>query len=182
MADQDKPVVDGGAGNVEQIRDILFGAQMREYERRFLDLDRRLEADLARLRESQEKRVAEVEKRIDDQLDQLGKRLHQEMQERGSALADLESNLQQAARTARGELDKTLDALGQELAAKDERQRAALADAQASAQARAGETESALSRIGAELHASKVGREDLSALLSELALRLKGDVDSSTPK
>lgn len=33
----------GPASEVERIRDIIFGAQMREYERRFKELERRLE-------------------------------------------------------------------------------------------------------------------------------------------
>ena len=32
----------GGDRNVEQIRDILFGGQMRDYERRFLEITQRL--------------------------------------------------------------------------------------------------------------------------------------------
>lgn len=182
MSDPKKPAADGADRNVDQIRDILFGGQMRDYERRFQELNQRLEADLARLRDAQDKRLAQIDKRIDDQLDKLGKLLRQEIQDRNSAVDDLESRLQQAARTARAEINKSLDALGQEIAASDERQRAALADAQAGLQAHIGETESALSRSGAELRAEKVGREDLAALLTEFALRLKGDFDLPTPK
>ena len=53
MADPKKPAADGGADrNVDQIRDILFGGQMRDYERRFQDLNQRFEAELVRLRRS----------------------------------------------------------------------------------------------------------------------------------
>jgi hypothetical protein len=90
--------------------------------------------------------------------------------------------LQQAARTARGEINKGLEGLGHELAASDERLRNALADLHTTVSARAGDTETALSRTGAELRAEKVGREDLAALLTEFALRLKGDFDLPFPK
>jgi hypothetical protein len=90
---------------------------------------------------------------------------------------DLESRLQQAARTARGEINKALEALGRELAQSDERLRGAIADLNASLSARAGDSEAALSRAGAELRAEKVGRDDLAALLTEFALRLRGDFD-----
>jgi hypothetical protein len=62
----------------------------------------------------------------------------------------------------------------------DERLRAALADLTDTFNARVDGTESALSRSGAQLHAEKVGREDLAALLSEFALRLTGDFDLPT--
>lgn len=183
MADPKKPAADAGADrNVDQIRDILFGGQMRDYERRFQELNQRLEAELARMREAQDKRLAQIDKRIDDQLDKLGKLVRQEVQDRNSAVDDLESRLQQAARTARGEVNKALEALEHELAAGDERHRDALADLQSTVSARAGDTEAALSRSNEELRADKVGRDDLAALLTEFALRLKGDFDLPTLK
>lgn len=183
MADPKKPAADGGADrNVDQIRDILFGGQMRDYERRFQELNARLEADLARLRDTQDKRLAQIDKRIDDQLEKLGKLVRQEVQDRNGAVDDLESRLQQAARTARGEINNALEGLAHELAASDERLRNAIADLHASASARASDTESALSRTGEQLRAEKVGREDLAALLSEFALRLKGEFDLPTPR
>jgi exonuclease VII large subunit len=183
MADPKKPAADAGADrNVDQIRDILFGGQMRDYERRFQELNQRFEAELARMRDAQDKRLAQIDKRIDDQLDKLGKLLRQEIQDRNSAVDDLESRLQQAARTARSEVNKALEALGQELANGDERHRAALADLEAGIAARVGETETAMSRGNEELRAEKVGRDDMAALLTEFALRLKGDFDLPTLK
>ncbi len=183
MADPKKPAAENGADrNVDQIRDILFGGQMRDYERRFQELNQRLEADLTRLRDTQEKRLAQIDKRIDDQLEKLGKLVRQEVQDRNSAVDDLESRLQQAARTARGEINKALEGLGHELTTSDERLRSALADLHTTAAARSTDTEAALARTGAELRADKVGRDDLAALLTEFGLRLKGDFDLPLPK
>ena len=183
MADPKKPGADrAGDHNVEQIRDILFGGQMRDYERRFQELNQRLEADLARARDTQDKRLAQIDKRIDDQLEKLAKLVRQEIEDRNGAVDGVESRLQQATRTARGEINKALDGLSHDLAASDERLRGAIADLHAATSARAGEAESALSRTGAELRAEKVGRDDLAALLTEFGLRLKGDFDLPTPK
>ncbi|HEV7490558.1 MAG TPA: hypothetical protein VGO25_07105 [Rhodanobacteraceae bacterium] len=183
MADSKKPATDGAADrNVDQIRDILFGGQMRDYERRFQELNQRLEAELARMREAQDKRLAHIDKRVDDQLEKIGKLLRQEIQDRNRSIDDLESRLQQASRTSRGEVAASLDANAQELAATDERLRGVLADLQKAAHSRAGETEAAMGRLGAELRGEKVGREDLAALLTEFALRLKGDFDLPSAK
>jgi hypothetical protein len=176
MADK-KATGDGAERNVDQIRDILFGGQMRDYERRFVEFDARLEAELARLRDAQEKRLAQIDKRIDESLDKLGKLLRQEIQDRNRSLDDLESRIQQAARTSRSEVATSLDAHAAELAATDERLRSAVADVAKATHARAGETEGALARLAADLRDEKVGREDLAALLAELALRLRGDFD-----
>jgi len=183
MADPKKPAADGGADrNVDQIRDILFGGQMRDYERRFQDLNQCFEAELVRLRDAQDKRLAQIDKRLDDQLEKLGKLVRQEIEDRNGAIDDLESRLQQAARTARGEVNKALEALARELARSDERLRDTISELGASLHARAGEADSALARAGAELRAEKVGRDDLAALLTEFALRLRGDFDLPSPK
>jgi hypothetical protein len=177
MADK-KPAGDGAQErNVDQIRDILFGGQMRDYERRFQELNQRLEAELARLRDAQEKRLAQIDKRIDEQLEKLGKLLRQEIQDRNRSIDDVESRLQQAARTSRGEISASLDAHALELASTDERLRGVLADMHKATHARVGESDAAMARLGAELRGEKVGREDLAALLTEFALRLKGDFD-----
>jgi hypothetical protein len=173
-----KPATDGAQDrNVDQIRDILFGGQMRDYERRFGELNARLEAELARMREAQDKRLAHIDKRIDDQLEKIGKLLRQEIQDRNRSIDDLESRLQQAARTTRGEVAASLDAHAHELAATDERLRSVVADVQKATLARAGDADAAMARLGTELRDEKVGREDLAALLAEFALRLKGDFD-----
>ncbi|HEX5121956.1 MAG TPA: hypothetical protein VFV97_01820 [Rhodanobacteraceae bacterium] len=177
-----KKATDGADRNVDQIRDILFGGQMRDYERRFQELHQRLEAELARMRDAHEKRLAHIDKRVDDQLDKLGKLLRQEVQDRNRSVDDLESRLQQAARSARGEVAASLDAQEKELAATDERLRAAVADVHKATHARAGEIEGVVMRVAAELRDEKVGREDLAALLAELALRLRGDFELPPPK
>lgn len=176
MSEPKKPATDAD-GNVDQIRDILFGGQMRDYERRFQEMGQRLEAEMSRLRDSQDKRLAQIDKRLDEQFDKLSRQLRQEVTDRNQAVDDLESRMQQAARTARSEINNALDGLEGELKAVDERLRDALAELSSALNVRASEAAAAVSRASTELRAEKVGREDLSALLTELALRLKGDFD-----
>ena len=42
MSDPKKPADAGAERNVDQIRDILFGGQMRDYERRFEEFGQRI--------------------------------------------------------------------------------------------------------------------------------------------
>ncbi len=81
--------------NVDQIRDILFGGQMRDYERRFLDLSQRLESESQRLHSDLDKRLGQLEKRVDDQFDKLTKQLRQEIADRSAGIDDLETRMQQ---------------------------------------------------------------------------------------
>lgn len=170
--------LDAGADrNVDQIRDILFGGQMRDYERRFQELNERIEADLASLRQDQERRFNQLDKRLDEQLERLSKALRQEVSDRTASQDDLESRLGQSARSQRSEINTAIDALGQELSAGEERLRSALAELDAALKDQAGRLNQSLTRSRDELRADKVGREDLAALMTELALRLKGDFD-----
>jgi uncharacterized protein YukE len=178
MSDPKKPASDAGADrNVDQIRDILFGGQMRDYERRFQELGQRLEAEMTRMRDSQEKRHAQLEKRLDEQFEKLSKQVRQEVTDRTQAVDDLETRIQQSARTARSEINSALDAQAHELTRTDERLREAIAELASLLNERADEASASLARASNDLRAEKVGREDLSALFTELSLRLKGDFD-----
>lgn len=163
--------------NVDQIRDILFGGQMRDYERRFLELSQRLETESQRLHNDLDQRLGQLERRVDDQFDKLGKQLRQEIGDRSAGIDDLETRMQQGQRTLRGELQGGLQALESDLAAKDERQREGLSELRAQLLARAGELAQSLARTEGDLRADKVGRNDLAGMLTELALRLNGELD-----
>ena len=182
MTDKKQADTDGaGDRNVDQIRDILFGGQMRDYERRFVELAQKLEQEAARLRGEMEKRVAALEKRFDDASEKLARQVRQEINDRGKACDDLESRVQQAARTARNEINAALGELQSDLEAADERERKALAEVAGSLAKASKEHESALGAARSELRSEKVGREDLAALMTELALRLKGDFELPPP-
>lgn len=168
--------------NVDQIRDILFGGQMRDYERRFLELSQRLESESQRLHDDLDKRLAQLEKRVDDQFEKLGKQLRQEVADRTQGIDDLETRMQQGQRTLRGELQGGLQALEADLDAKDERQREALAELRQLLATRVSELNAALSRSDQELRSDKVGRSDLAALLTEVALRLNGEFELPTTR
>jgi hypothetical protein len=168
MADKNKPGGDEADRNVDQIRDILFGTHMRDYERRFLALEERVDAGLAQLRDQHDERFAKLERAVEDGFERLGELLRRETAERNGALDELDARTQERARTAQADIERRL-------AESDERQRSAV-DRTA---ARFGEAEAALARAGGELDANKVGREDLAALLAEFAQRLRGD--SGTP-
>ena len=54
----------GEAGSVDKIRDILFGAQMRDYEARFARLEEQLMKETAEIRETSRRRSEQLESYI----------------------------------------------------------------------------------------------------------------------
>ena len=75
-----------GAGNVEQIRDILFGVQMRDYERRFSDLEARLTQEAATLRDDIRARFDALELAMRQQFNALSESLGNERDNRTGAV------------------------------------------------------------------------------------------------
>src|SRR6516165_2538276 len=75
--------------NVDKIRDILFGANMREYEKRFARLEERLTKSSEALRDDLKKRFEALESYVKDELESLGSRLKAEKAERSENLKEL---------------------------------------------------------------------------------------------
>jgi len=75
--------------NVDKIRDILFGSNMREYEKRFARLEERLNKSSEALREDLKKRFDSLESYVREELESLGQRLKAEKSERADSLKEL---------------------------------------------------------------------------------------------
>ncbi len=65
----------GTAGNVDKIRDILFGSQMKDYETRFSRLEETLTNQTTELRESTKKRMDGLEAYFKKEVEALQSRL-----------------------------------------------------------------------------------------------------------
>ena len=86
---------DPAAGNnLDKIRDILFGAQVRDHERRFTKLEAQLLAEAAQLRHDLKERFASLEQYIRTEVDQVTGRLTAEEQGRTDAISRLTTELQ----------------------------------------------------------------------------------------
>src|ERR1700691_6741055 len=73
------PELEGHEGaNVDKIRDILFGSQMRDYDKRFGRLEDRLIKDAESLRDEMKKRFETLEAFVQKELESLGVRLKTE--------------------------------------------------------------------------------------------------------
>jgi hypothetical protein len=80
-------------GSLEKIRDILFGNQMRDYEKRFARLEERLIKENGDLREETRKRLDTIENYIRDEIDSLTERVNYEPTARDEAVSQLNLEL-----------------------------------------------------------------------------------------
>jgi hypothetical protein len=153
-----------GAGNVEKIRDILFGPQMRDYEHRFARLEETLMKESADLRESTRKRFDALETYIRKEFEALESRLKSERDERGNLgdvlvkrIGELHDQTSAAQRDLRGAI------LEQSKDLREEMERRHL------------EMSATLERRFQELRKDKTDRAALAALFNEVALRLNDE-------
>jgi hypothetical protein len=84
--------------NLEKVRDILFGAQMRDYERRFAHVEEGLRRESTDLREETRLRFDSLENYIKQEIAALGASVKAEMDEIRRKHEDLSSTLSRETR------------------------------------------------------------------------------------
>src|SRR5579863_8550038 len=72
----------GGVENLDKVRDILFGSQIRDNERRFSRLEERVAKETADLREESRKRLESLDGYVRKELQSLLERVKGEQSQR----------------------------------------------------------------------------------------------------
>ena len=170
---------DASDNKMDQIRELMFGGVVRDFDRRIKELNALMESELARVAADYERRIAGLEARLDPQIEKLGAQLRQESAARTSALDDIDVRFGQAQRTQRSEINAVLQQHEDNAAASEARARDALAQLDERTQAALQAVREALSSARSELGGQKLAREDLADLMAEVSLRLRGAQDAS---
>jgi polyhydroxyalkanoate synthesis regulator phasin len=159
-------------GNVDKIRDILFGGQMRDYDKRFKRLEDRVSQENMNFREEIFQRLKVLEERMDSEIDSLSEKSKLERQERQAALADLEREL----KGLKNELNNRITQFDEQISRdiKNLRQQTLSKFQEISLQIRQQNDSltGLLNQEVAQLHDDKVNRSDLATFFHEMAVRL----------
>jgi hypothetical protein len=83
-------------GNLDKVRDLLFGGQMRDYDRKFARLEDRLIKETADLRDEVRKRLSALEAYMKTEVESLSDRLRAEQDGRSSSDKELGRELRDA--------------------------------------------------------------------------------------
>ncbi len=75
-----------GSGNLDKVRDILFGAQSREYEKRFARLEERLLKEATELRNDLKSHFDSLEMYVRKEVESLTERMKTEHNEKSEAM------------------------------------------------------------------------------------------------
>jgi hypothetical protein len=165
-------VLRGGAGNVDKIRDILFGSQMRDYESRFARLEETLVKETMEIRDTNKRRFDQLENYIKGELEALQNRLKAERDERsdkdGQQSRDLKDLGDNMSRRIRDLDDRETDS--ERKLRNDLLQQAR--DLTDEIRARHEEMASLVDKRVSELRDGKTDRAALASMFNEVALRL----------
>jgi hypothetical protein len=168
--------VEPDMGNIDKIREILFGGNMREYDRRFSRVEEQLVKESLELREDTRKRFEALEAFVKAELAALSDRLQAEQRTRDDGVSGLWRGVHEASQalsaklgeaqeqTARAHSELRQQILSQSKDLNDEMRR------------RQDEVTALIQREVADLNHGKTDRSSLATLLTEMAMRLNNDL------
>lgn len=168
--------VEPDMGNIDKIRDILFGGHMRDYDRRFTRVEEQLVKESLELREDTKKRFEALEAFVKAELAALADRLQAEQRTRDDAVSGLWRGVHESSQvlsaklgeaqeqTARAHSELRQQILSQSKDLNDEMRR------------RQDDVTALIQREVADLNHGKTDRSSLATLLTEMAMRLNNDL------
>lgn len=162
-------------GNVDKIREILFGGNMRDYDKRFSRLEERLAKESSDLRSETKRLFDSLETFVKKEFEALSNRLESEQKLRHESVQDVSQELRYTAKA----LDAKLAQFDTQTTQAQRELREQLLDQSKSLseeiRRKHDDVSSVLDRQVKELNHEKTDRASLSALFTEVALRLNND-------
>jgi uncharacterized phage infection (PIP) family protein YhgE len=165
--------------HLDQVRDILFGENLRTYEDRLARLEKHLMQEHSELRDATDARFDALESHLRQELGALSTRLEGEAATRTETLKSLTREFRETVDAVGKRVDKLDD--GTAKLGSDLREHTAEQIKSLSVQLReqANTLSTLLERKFEELRAEKADRASLAAVFAEMATRLSGKKDSS---
>ncbi len=158
--------------NVDKIREILFGGKMRDYEQRFVELEKRLVRSIEQTSAKFEKQIERIDAYAKREIDKISEQVKAERKARLDEGRSGARELKEFSQQVEGwfaEVEEQIEGDTREL-------RAALAEYNDELSGLIQETHDQLAKNideSNELASSKVANDDLARLFSEIAERVK---------
>ncbi len=171
-----------GSGNLEKVREILFGSQARDYERRFSRLEDRLVKESLDLRDEMKKRFDSLESFIKKEIDSLNSRLRSEAESREKADQELSHAMAEIARAFEKRASQIEEHMAKETAEIRDQMLQQYKNLMDEILKKHKEISASLERDARELRSDKVDRFALASMFNEVALRLNNNLIIPIPE
>jgi hypothetical protein len=174
----DTAVADDTPENLDKVRDILFGGQMRAVDQRLAALEERMHREVATLQADIDKRLVALESYVKKELELLAEKLKAEQSKRSEDLKALGSDLKEGLKSVERRLAKLDDTSSK---ADADLRTAILEQTKNTTQQLQQLSESAsadLQRAVLELRGEKLDTASLVQLFSDMAVHLTEDLSA----
>ena len=161
--------------NVDKIRDILFGNQMRDFDRKFNQLEERIASDLTNLRKENSLQIESLQTFIESEIEILASKLSSEEKTRIDEMDDMDAGLKKNVKQIDKKIadaGKSLDTHSREMNQKMLKQSQ---DFNIEMNSQFEQTRKRMDDYKRELTASKVDKSILAEMLNSLALQINAD-------
>jgi hypothetical protein len=162
--------------NIDKVRDILFGSQVRDFERRFAKLEERFNDQLTETREETQKKLNELEEFVNREVSSLTERITTEQHSRQDDVKKLSGELQDTSH----DFDKKLTNMDEQTAKNESELRQKILEQSKSfseeLKKRQEDILARLNREASELREDKADRIAIAEIFTEMAMRLTGDL------
>src|SRR5580704_11669513 len=168
------------APGVEKIRELLFGNQMQDYDRRFEVMEQRFQQKLRDLEAESARAVQSMESSVKKQLESIAGQIRQEQDFRAEADKELGRGLREQIQGLEKHLSKVADQLSSQDREFTERLSHESQTLREESRRRTDDTRAAIERMLAELMHVKTDRSLLAGLFVEIARCLNQDTTAKT--
>lgn len=166
-------IINPGLGEIEKVRDILFGRYVDNFEQRFSELESRLEKDVNTLKDRLTDKINGLDGVVAKAVDDIHEKLASENETRNQAVQETQTMLDQAQTRLQHTISLLEDQSNQDL----NTLKANLAEAQTDFLDNLDKVKQELSKqsnnFKEALNKDKVGRETLALMLDEVAVKLR---------
>jgi hypothetical protein len=169
------PAAEAGAANINKIRDILFGAHIKDYDARFRRLEESLLAQTTEIRETAKLRADAFETYVKKELEALQARLKTEREERCEDIRQQARDLKDLSEALYQKLRDMSDHSSESERQTREQILQQSKDLLDEMRARQNEMTALLDRRSSDLASAKTDRTMLAALFTEAAMRLNDE-------
>ncbi len=170
------PSADADSGdNVDKIRDILFGQQLREFERKFQQIEARLNEDLEALRGDLGQQGESMQAYIDSEVGILDGKLKSESDTRQKQLDDLQDELKKTSRQIGARINDLSEQLAEQGREYNQKLLKLKQDISAELKKTGNGLRERMDERYRELSEGKVNRSALAEMLTTLALQLSDE-------
>ena len=162
-----------GAESIDKVREIIFGAQLKEYEKKFHKLEELIQKEIKNMRSETKKNLDFLEEFIQKETSSLKQSLKTEISNREESENDLDQKVNETRKNIEkklGQFNQTFSNENQEIREQILHHSKQLMEEIQLKYAELGQT---VEKAVAELNDTKTDRTTLANLLSEVAMRLK---------